>query len=1601
MNTNLYSSKPSYKPLKGGQVSSISGTFDTITVGEINSEYVNIPGFISGNELSGVSIINSVINSTPIGLDLPSDARFNSLRVDSNVTFGSFVGSNVIWNANTGQFYISSTNGSFRVDGCSRLGNIEICQNNIKSVNLHGNINIEPNGLGTIYLSAPIYNRTSNGNYYSELTNGGVTFIADNDFLLYSSSGNSSVRTFGDQTYTTVNGDIELNVETGLMLGSVNNVRQTSGSIFVQTNINHNLNSGDIVSISNGSFIGGFTVGSILSDTRFSLTTTTGINTVVTGGNFIKTASNNIILNSSSLVKIPQNTRLTFGDTCNSISGITSGLLIKTCEDVQYDMSASKRIKVPDGTALQFGTSSSTYINYTNGTLNISSNDTIYHSGTLSKIQTTNTKFYDPILSIADYTTVSNDGKDRGIEFNYYDASAGSMKLGWFGYKNSTQSFTFIPDAVNNNEVISGSSGNFEYSGLNVNTITMLDAGIIDVNCGKILNASLITGCSNNLTIAGSSNVTITTTNRLSLQSGTDILIPRNIPLKYGTSGTYISENTSSNLVLSGSNNIQLFTITKGSVIIPVETSVSFDGTSVGSQRINSNTSGDLVVYSNKNIFLTTTGGNIIIPSNTRVQLGDSSQSIYGSSGGITLVTSSTTSSLNLISNSDVNISSSTGNIILYPSSGSVRIPSERRLVFNTSGTGNSIVLSSGTLTITGNSTNNVRITNADSIDLNATSSVNIPTNTRLYIGNGTEKAIYTDISSNTYISNNNTSGSFIVNAYTTNINNTGGVLNVINTSYNISSSNFYISGTTGSLTQINSENTKIRDPIVTIGDYTLSTSDAKDRGIEYRYYDNTAASMKLGWFGRKDTTKRLTYYSDAINTNEVITGTIGDIEVATVYAKNINFTSGGYIDLSCGTIANVNTVQGCSGVLNLKGTDTINATAANINLNASSKVVLPYNIPLSFGETSNSISCDSSGNMLVTTTKVIFNADIQVNGTTTSVYSTVTNIQDPIFSIGGVTGPIYDDNKDRGIEFKWNDGSVSKVGFFGYKDDLGRFVFIRDGINNNEVFSGAYSDVQFGNGYFTNLNLSNGVVTGVKEISGGEVTIKTTAGNVYITPTSGSNVIMPYDSKLSFGSTQNSISSDTSGNVTIFSQTGGINFSTSDFIRFPGNTPMYIGTDNTTYFIKDTSGNFGITNSSGDISLTPKYSTGNILIPTYNYLGFGSTNNSIYSDGEQLVLNGYTGISLNSSDLTISGNVNIIGSLNIGSTDFDFNKYILPLGTYQLLTITSAIYDSGTSGNIRITTSQLGNLNVGDSITIQNCDAVPDINATYTITNIIDSTNFNVSGSVITTSGTEGTVKSNLTTDQNKDVGIQVNYWSTTGNSSITSGSAGYKTGFFGFKESTERWSFYSNATISNNVVTGQLGDIEVNKVNTSKMSGFVLEGGVSCGSNTVSGTDFKIGGGSINDTPIGVTGAASGRFSTLVNTVQAELEDVTFKTGVSYTFERYQLDSSLKNRNPTDTTVISMFSVVGTGLIDTSGTMPSTFISDGTYKIIMCSAMGTGCMYTLHFGDGKLITPNPISSSPNPTKLVFKRRSQSAQLVYDAVQGAWILLTSGCYVQ
>ena len=99
---------------------------------------------------------------------------------------------------------------------------------------------------------------------------------------------------------------------------------------------------------------------------------------------------------------------------------------------------------------------------------------------------------------------------------------------------------------------------------------------------------------------------------------------------------------------------------------------------------------------------------------------------------------------------------------------------------------------------------------------------------------------------------------------------------------------------------------------------------------------------------------------------------------------------------------------------------------------------------------------------------------NLTVSGTTTTVDSTTVTIADPVFEIGDDAS---DDNLDRGIKFKYNDGSA-RVGFFGMDESAEKFIALKQATDSSSVFTGTAMDAVFGNIEGVGLALSGSITS-------------------------------------------------------------------------------------------------------------------------------------------------------------------------------------------------------------------------------------------------------------------------------------------------------------------------------------------------------------------------------------------------------------------------------------------------------------------------------------------------------------------------------------------
>ena len=156
------------------------------------------------------------------------------------------------------------------------------------------------------------------------------------------------------------------------------------------------------------------------------------------------------------------------------------------------------------------------------------------------------------------------------------------------------------------------------------------------------------------------------------------------------------------------------------------------------------------------------------------------------------------------------------------------------------------------------------------------------------------------------------------------------------------------------------------------------------------------------------------------------------------------------------GNLANNDVTIG-STAISLGGTST---TLAGLTAATVDNIQIGVSGTNEIDTSSGNLTLDSAGGTVEVDDNLTVTGNLTVNGTTTTVNSTTVTVDDPIFTLGGDTAPGSDDNKDRGIEFRYHTGSAAKVGFFGYDDSTGKFTFIPDATNSSEVFSGTKGDL-------------------------------------------------------------------------------------------------------------------------------------------------------------------------------------------------------------------------------------------------------------------------------------------------------------------------------------------------------------------------------------------------------------------------------------------------------------------------------------------------------------------------------------------------------------
>ena len=301
---------------------------------------------------------------------------------------------------------------------------------------------------------------------------------------------------------------------------------------------------------------------------------------------------------------------------------------------------------------------------------------------------------------------------------------------------------------------------------------------------------------------------------------------------------------------------------------------------------------------------------------------------------------------------------------------------------------------------------------------------------------------------------------------------------------------------------------------------------------------------------------------------------------------------------------------------------------------------------------------------------------DLQVDGTTTTINSVTTTIQDPIVTLGGEDTLTLDDNKDRGIEFRYYD-SQERFGFFGWDEDYansniwsgtGGYRFLYNATNTNEVYAGTDAPLIAGNLRLTTNTGSTSTTTGTLVVTGG-VGI---SENVYI----GGTVDIANDFDIN------------SGEFTVTAANG--NIYTQGDLQVDSNVTLGNASSDTLLVNSDTT-------FEDDVRIVGPNTVFSITNGTAEKFVIDTDNGNIHSDGTLDVDNGVTF----NSTLDVDGATTLNNTLDV-DLDATFHDDITLDTTGKFFKITNGAVDKFVVTSSNGNTDIRGTLDVGNAVHLE-----------------------------------------------------------------------------------------------------------------------------------------------------------------------------------------------------------------------------------------------------------------------------------------------------------
>ena len=551
--------------------------------------------------------------------------------------------------------------------------------------------------------------------------------------------------------------------------------------------------------------------------------------------------------------------------------------------------------------------------------------------GTTTTVNSTTLTVQDPIITLGgEDTLVSDDNLDRGVEFRYYDTQE---RFGFFGWDedyadsniwSGTGGYRFLYNATNSSETFTGTDaaiigGNLRLTTNTGSTWKTPTTGTLVVTGGA--------GISENLNVGGTTHLN----GNVEIDGTVDI--DANFAVRNGTTDKVTIESATGNTVIEGTVDIQLqTTITDGLLLqadnkkFEIKTAGGTSVFDIDTDNGNTHTDGTLDVDSGVTFNSTldvdsaVTFNSTLDVDNDSVFHDDITLDTTGKNFKITNGTDDKFTVLSTNGNTDIRGTLTVGSAVVLENT------------FQVDGNATIGNQSSDTLTVNSDTTLTDNLTVNQAVDFDSTlnvdqavdfnSTLTVDGTTTVYdsiilqsdnevfninnasgqiqfavdsdngntiigrVGQGTGTlTVHGDatFNDNTQFTDNVTIGNANTDTLTVNSNTTltddvriNGSL-IVDTNATIEG-NLTVNGTTST---VNSTVVTLDDPIITLGgDTAPSSDDAKDRGVEFRYYDNQA---RLGFFGWDNSAERYALYHAATNSSEAFSGTRSGLDAGSL----------------------------------------------------------------------------------------------------------------------------------------------------------------------------------------------------------------------------------------------------------------------------------------------------------------------------------------------------------------------------------------------------------------------------------------------------------------------------------------------------------------------------------------------------------------------------------------------------------------------------------------------------------------------------------------------------------------------------------------------